>query len=129
MGKISFEGLSIDEILALPDIEIDGLVFDEDALVVRIGSSEVLGQFTKTENRLVLELAQIDGGGEGVLPALGALASRYAQKHNLTEIEWQVHAITCAKPNMKLRKLLVKRGFEIASLPTVGEVYHKIVTL
>ena|SRR5687767_1424313 len=52
------------------------------------------------------------GGGEGVLPAIGSLAERYARNHGLEAIEWLVHALTCAHPNLDLRRILERRGFE-----------------
>jgi hypothetical protein len=68
-------------------------------LVFRAGSATILGSFKRYTSRLVIELAQIEGGGEGVLISLAALVKRYATLNGLTEIEWIVHAVTCAKPN------------------------------
>jgi hypothetical protein len=52
------------------------------------------------------------------------LANRYAQANGLTYVEWVVHAINCAKPNLKLRRLLGKMGFAIVDLPGIGEAYY-----
>jgi hypothetical protein len=38
------------------------------------------------------ELAHVDGGGEGVLPALFAALVRLAEKHEAATIEWIVFA-------------------------------------
>ena len=38
------------------------------------GTAEILGEFKVKGESLIVELAQIDGGGEGVLPTLSLLA-------------------------------------------------------
>ena len=126
--QVKFEGLTADEILELPVSDVDALVFGREALVVSVGSAQILGRFSKGDDRLVVELAQIDGGGEGVLPAIGALASRLAKQRDLGIVEWQVHAVSCAEPNLKLRGMLERRGFEIREIEGVGEVYHQVST-
>lgn len=70
-----------------------------------------------------MELAHVDGGGEGALPALASLANRYAQREGLQFLEWRVHAVHCAKPNLKLRRVLERRGFVVRELPDVGECF------
>jgi hypothetical protein len=35
--------------------------------------------------------------------------------HDLSNVEWRVHAIQCAKPNLKLRKML-ERGVLCSNL-------------
>jgi len=55
---------------------------------------------------LIVELGQIDGGGEGVLPTLTSLAQRYAEKRGLRKVEWIIHALNCAEPNLKLRRVM-----------------------
>lgn len=122
--NIKIEGYTPDEILAMPPEALRDFVFLDDAIVFRIGTAEVLGDFRVVNGRLIVELAQIDGGGEGVLPTLVALAKAYARAQTLREIEWVVHAITCAKPNIKLRRVLERRGFEIRTLPGHGEAYY-----
>ena len=126
---VKFEGLTPDEILALDTGDVDELVFNGETVVINIGSAQVLGQFFLRDEVVVIELAQIDGGGEGVLPAIGSLASKLARQRGFREIEWQVHAVTCAQPNLKLRQMLVRRGFEIRKVDGVGEVYHQITTV
>ena len=69
------------------------------------------------ENKtLILELAHVDGGGEGALPTLAALASRYALRENLEYIEWRVHAVHCAEPNLKLRRVLERKSLSIRNI-------------
>jgi hypothetical protein len=71
----------------------------------------------------MIELAQIDGGGEGVLATLWLLAERYARQRRLSFVEWIVHAVACAKPNLKLRALIEKRGFEVRDIVGIGRAY------
>lgn len=94
-------------------------------VVFRAESATILGEFRVDGKRLQIELAQIEGGGEGVLLGLGALARRFACLNELSSVEWIVHAVHCAKPNLKLRRVLEHRGFVISKLPTVGESYYK----
>ena len=124
--EIRFEGMTEAEILALPQEEVNGLIFLEEPLVFTAGSATLLGSFRVSDKRLVIELAQIDGGGEGVLVALGSLARRYAFGNGLSSIEWIVHAVTCAKPNLKLRRVLEQRRFAIEDIAGIGSAYHLI---
>lgn len=123
---ITIEGFSPEEILALTKDELAQLVFIGQPLVFRAGTAEVLGQYRIAANRLVLELAQIDGGGEGVLPTIGRLAEQYARKEGLEAVEWIVHAVNCAKPNLKLRRVLERRGFVVEEVPGSGMAYHLV---
>jgi hypothetical protein len=122
--NILIEGYSVQDFLAFTDEQIDVFVFTNEPIVFQIGSAQILGTFSRTNTRLTLELAQIDGGGEGVLPTLWHLSERYAKLHRLTEIEWIVHAVNCAKPNTKLRRVLELRGFVVQHLANIGEVYY-----
>jgi hypothetical protein len=110
----------------LPRETVEQLILLGEPLVFRIGSAVILGSFKIDTNKLVIELAQIEGGGEGVLMALASLAKRYTKLQNLSEIEWIVHAVSCAKPNLKLRRVLQRRGFVISQVAGVGEAYHLI---
>jgi hypothetical protein len=58
--------------------------------------------------------------------ALTCLAKRYAKLRNLSAIEWVVHAVSCAKPNLKLRRVLERRGFIVRQVAGVGEAYHLV---
>ncbi len=71
----------------------------------------------------MIELAQIEGGGDGVLVSLASLSRRYAKMHGLVAVEWIVHAVSCAKPNLKLRRVLEGRGFIVKQIEGVGEAY------
>lgn len=125
LAALLIEGMTPDELLALSDRELDTLVFCDRPIVFSAGTAEILGQFSIAAPRLVVELAQIDGGGEGVLPTLATLAHRVALQRGLGEVEWIVHAINCANPNLKLRRVMEKRGFKV-ELVKGSEAYHRI---
>jgi len=124
--EILFEGLREEEILDLPQETVEQLIFLGEPIVFRAGSATILGSFKIYSGRLVIELAQIEGGGEVVLMSLGSVARRYAKLHELSGVEWIVHAVTCAKPNLKLRRILERRGFKVQNVPGVGDAYHLI---
>ena len=126
MRRIDIEGYTPDEILGLPDEQLDGFVLAGEPLVFRAGSAEILGEFKVRGGSLLVELAQIDGGGEGVLPVLTSLAHRYAQRRGLEKVEWVVHALNCAKPNPKLRRVMKRRGFVVTDVEGVGEAYYRV---
>ena len=126
-APILIEGFMPEEILQAPEEHIEGLVFCDEPLVFTVGTATILGEFRRSDDTLTLELAQIDGGGEGVLPTLWILAGRYAAQHGLSKVEWIVHAINCAKPNLKLRRLLNRMGFAVEDIPGIGEAYHLTV--
>jgi hypothetical protein len=124
--EILFDGFSDEEILNLPAEQLEELVLNGQPQVFRVGTATVLGEFRLDMGRLVIELAQIEGGGEGILASLGSLVQRYARLHKIGTVEWIVHAVTCAEPNLKLRRVLERRGFVIRDIPGVGEAYHFI---
>jgi hypothetical protein len=126
---MQIEGYTIDGILALSDEEIEAFAFTDAPLVLRVGSSQVLCQFRLSPERLTVDLAHIDGGGEGVLLSLWVLAERLARRRGLSEVEWIVHAVNCAKPNLKLRRVLERKGFAIRDVEGVGEVFYKVSAL
>jgi len=120
------EGLTARALLELPDSELDDLVLTENPIVFVIGSARVLGRARIERARLIVELAHIDGGGEGVLRALWCLVDAYARRRGVAEIDWLVHAVTCARPNHKLRRVLDKRGFTIQHVEAIGAVYRLV---
>ncbi len=124
--SITLDGLTPDDVLALPDDHIDALILCGVPLVFRAGTAEILGRFWVESDSLVLELGHIDGGGEGVLPGIAVLAERYARRRGLTALDWRVHALNCAKPNPKLRRVLERRGFTVAEVPGSGECYRRV---
>jgi hypothetical protein len=126
---VTLDGLTPDEVLALPDDELDALVLCGEPLVFRVGTAEILGRFWVAGGSLVLELGHIDGGGEGVLPTLAALAERYARRRGLSVLDRRVHALNCARPNPRLRRVLERRGFVVADVPGSGPCYHQVQTV
>ena len=122
MSSVQIEGYTVDEILQLPDEQLEGLILCDEPLVFRAGSASLLGRFRIDPPALVLELAHVDGGGEGALPAVASLTARYAQRKGLQWLEWRVHAVHCARPNLKLRRVLERRGFAVRT-PGTGECY------
>jgi hypothetical protein len=128
-APILIEGYTPEELLSALDAETEALVFSGRAILFRAGTATVLGQFALNERTLVVELAQIEGGGEGVLPTLVTLAQRVARARNLDAIEWLVYATNCAKPNPKLRRVLERRGFVKRDVPGKGECYYSLAQL
>jgi len=121
--QVLVEGYTVDEVLALPNEDLEAIVLREEPMVFKAGSANMLGKFKVQDGTLFIELAHIDGGGEGALPSVASLASRYAKREGLPFIEWRVHAVHCAKPNMKLRRVLERRGFTVREIEGVGECY------
>jgi hypothetical protein len=91
--EVRFEGLSQQEILSLPQHEVENLILLGEPLVFRAGSAAILRSFAIACNRLVIELAQVEGGGEGILVSLASLAKRYAKAKHLSGVGWIVHAV------------------------------------
>lgn len=123
---ITLDGLAPDELLAMPDEAIDALILCAEPLVFRAGTADILGRFWVADGTLILELGHIDGGGEGVLPVIAHLAERFARQRGLTALDWRVHAVNCPRPNLKLRRVLERRGFLVADVPGSGVCYHQI---
>lgn len=120
------EGFAADEWLSWPIDKLRELVVIGRPIVFRAGSSTVLAAAQIEERRLIIELAHIDGGGEGVLPTLWRFGQSYARAAQVAEIEWLVHATRCARPNPRLPKVLEKLGFVVEDLPVRGLVYRRI---
>ncbi len=127
--QVLIEGWTVDEILEIPDDQMDTFVFQDEPMLLRIGSGQILGQFRLTDTTLTLELAEVAGGGEGVLPTLWLLAERYAHKRRLTEIEWIVHSLHCAHPNLKLRRVMERKGFRVEEVTGIGLAYHLVTSV
>jgi hypothetical protein len=123
---VRIEGLTADELLKLPPDDLDELIFVGRPVIVRVGTAEILAECHRRAATLVVDLAHIDGGGEGALPALVSFATRFAQARGFTRIEWLVRATNCAAPNLKLRRVLMRKGFEVRALTEFGECYYKV---
>lgn len=125
MVRINIEGVCLKEILEWPVEYFDELVLIDKPIVLSIGSAEVLGQFATSDKSLIVELAQIDGGGEGVLSTITKVSKHIAKAKDLTKICCVVHAIDCAKPNLKLRAHLEKTGFILKEVNGKGKAYYR----
>lgn len=117
-SQIKIEGLTQDEILGLSEDHLNALLFTGNPIVLRAGTAEVLGSFTYSRDKLSIELAQVDGGGEGILILLTVLAKKIARRRQCKKIGWVVHAVDCADPNLKLRRVLERRGFKVGPFGT-----------
>jgi hypothetical protein len=126
LRQISIEGYSPADILDLPDEQLDALALSGEPLVFRAGTAEILGEFKVKGDSLIVELAQIDGGGEGVLPTLASLAQKYARRRSLKKVEWIVYALNCTEPNLKLRRVMKRRGFQIVDVEGIGKAYYQV---
>src|SRR5262245_36560212 len=115
--EIRVEGYSPEELLSVLMEADEALLLSGEPIVFQAGSARILGQFGVEADRLVLELAHIDGGGEGLLPTLANVAKLYARHRHLQAVEWIVYATACAEPNLKLRRVLERRGFEVVDVP------------
>jgi hypothetical protein len=124
---IAIEGLTPSELLSMLTGEAEPLVLSGEPIVFRAGSATVLGQFSREGDTLRVELAHIDGGGEGVLPTLVSLAQGYARVRGVRKVEWLVYATNCARPNPKLRRVLERRGFVVVEVAGKGPCYHQVV--
>ena len=95
-------------------------------IVFRAGSATVLAEVSVDGGRLIVELAHVDGGGEGVLPTLWRFGHAYARGQAFCEFEWLVHATRCARPNPRLPQVLERMGFRVEDLPVRGLVYRRL---
>ncbi len=123
--SVLFEGYTLDEVLAFTDEEIEAWILVDDPIIFKVGSAEILAKIEIKESSLVVELAQIEGGGEGVLSSIGVLARKYARQQNLQHIEWIVHSLDCLDPNPKLNPMLERAGFAIQDIPDKGKAYFR----
>jgi hypothetical protein len=103
-----------------------GVAFCDRPIVFREGSTEILGQVRMTKGSLVLELAQIDGGDEGILPTIWGVAEEAAKKKGLGTVEWIIHAMNCGESNPNLCEILDTMGLVAEDIPCSGKVYRLI---
>ena len=119
---MDIEGLTIDELKALPSEDLDELVAFGRPITFRMGSATILAEFNIDSDRLLVSLAHIDDGGEGVPVLLWKLIEGLAKEREHRSIQWNVHALTCANPNPRLQAFLRKRGFKEVSNERHGRV-------
>lgn len=125
--ELLIEGFNELEIAALSESEeFQAIVFSDEPVIFKAGTSEILGKFKKNETELFITFSHITGGGEGVLLKLMNLFRQFAKENQKEKIIWVVHAVDCPKPNPKLPRILNLKGFEIVEDPLDGKVYQKI---
>lgn len=122
---IRIEGYTSEELLGLPADTLDELVFVGRPIVVRVGSADVPAECQRRGTRLVVDLADTDGVGEGALPTLTRFIERFAARRGFEHVDWLVRATNCARPDEKLRRVLIRKGFAVRELPESGECYFK----
>lgn len=121
-GNHLIDGFTPDELLALSGI--DELAITDGPITFRVGSSEVLAQFSLTDKVLRVEIAVVEGGGDGVLNSLIRVIERGARSRDIIAIDWVVYATNCADPNPKLTSVLDRLGFELGKLENGADCYR-----
>ncbi len=119
---MEIEGLTIDALKALAPDDLDELLAFGRPITFRMGTATILAEFNRSDNELHVNLAHVDGGGEGVLVSLWKLIAIYAKDRKYRSILWNVHALTCANPNPRLQRFLRDQGFEESSSEMHGRV-------
>jgi hypothetical protein len=119
--EILIEGLTPEQLLNLEELE--SLAVTGAPVVFRVGSANLLAEFSIEEQTLKVELAVVENGGEGVLPALFSVIERSAVKRGLVAIEWWIYARNCAVPNPKLERILTRLGFQVRENAVGSECY------
>jgi hypothetical protein len=59
--RITIEGYTVDELLALPEKEFHAVALSGEPITFQVGTAQVLGQFSVSPTELTIELAHIDG--------------------------------------------------------------------
>ncbi len=123
------EGIPLKALKALAKDELDTLLAFGRPISFHIGSANILAEFNRHEVELSVNLAHIDGGGEGVLVVLWKAVETYARDRNYEAIQWNVHALTCARPNLRLQQFLRTRSFTETEHETFGRIFALKQTL
>ena len=124
--KIRIAGLDTQELLQWSQSSaFQGIIFTGEPVIFSVGTSEILGVFSRSKDWIKVVLSHIEGGGEGVLLVLMNAIRNFAKTEAITEIRWVVHAVDCPKPNPKLPRILELKGFHIIDDPIDGKVYQK----
>jgi hypothetical protein len=126
VAGVLIEGIAAEELLAWPSAKMRELLNIGRPIVFHAGSATLLAEILVHGPRLIIELAHVDGGGEGVLPTLWRFGQAFARAEQFTEIEWLVHATRCARPNPRLPGVLERMRFRIEDLPVRGRVYRRL---
>lgn len=126
---MEIEGLTPAALLALPIEELDALLAFGRPITFRIGSATILAEFNRDDDCLIVNLAHIDGGGEGVLVSLWKLVSAFAKDRGYRRVLWNVHALTCANPNPRLQEFLRDHGFTETESERHGRVLSRLESI
>lgn len=108
---MEIEGVSLAELRRMPLEDIDALLAFGRPITFGMGSAEILAEFNLVDGTLQVNLAHIDEGGEGVVVRLWKLIETYARAKGFSAIDWNVHALTCSRPNQRLQRFLRTKGF------------------
>lgn len=122
---MDIEGVSPSELKALSRDDQDALLAFGRPITFNIGTADVLAEFNRRDDTLSVNLAHIEGGGEGVLATLWKLVESYAGDRGYAAIEWNVHALTCANPNPRLQRFLRSNGFAEIDHPVYGRILER----
>jgi hypothetical protein len=121
--EIDIEGVTVDALRAMPPEDVDALLAFGRPITFRMGTATILAEFNRDGDVLAVNLAHIDGGGEGVVLVLWKLIRHYAAERGFARIRWNIHAATCAKPNPRLQRFLRAQGFEEIDDPHHGPIF------
>ena len=111
--EVLFEGCREEEIPNLPKEMIEKLIALGQPLGFPAGSASApLRNWWRTFGHR----ARADRGWQAreCCYHLASLRRRYARLHGFSDVEWIVPAVSCAKPNPKLRRVLEGRGFIVS---------------
>ena len=126
---MDIEGISLAEFRAMPLGDIDALLAFGRPITFRMGTAEILAEFNEAGGQLQVNLAHVDDGGEGVLVRLWKLIEGYARAKGYAAIDWNVHALTCSRPNPRLLQFLRAKGFAEHDDGQHGPVLRFVQTL
>jgi len=126
-SQLDVEGVSPAEILSMQREDQDALLAFERPLTFRMGTSTILAEFGVEDDVMTVNLGHIDGGGEGVLLQLWKAIETFAAQRGFRQVQWNVFAATCAKPNPRLQRFLKANGFTLIDHPKHGQIYNRLV--
>lgn len=119
--NLLIDGLPAETLVSLPELE--DLVVVDRPIVFSIGKAQLLAQFSRKDHVLLVEIAVVERGGEGVLSTLIETIETAAKTRHCNAIEWTVLARNCQVPNPKLMRVLETLGFEVRQTDTGSEFY------
>jgi hypothetical protein len=122
---MDIEGISIKVLKGLPRDEQDALLAFGRPITFRIGTANILAEFNRTDRKLTVNLAHIDGGGEGVLVLLWKAVQNYAADRGYISVDWHIHALTCVRPNPRLQQFLRRQGFAEINHEVYGQIFTR----